>query len=61
MCTHLRRNCHKFPAGFGTTIGHLWDIYGLSVGQMWLVVSSDTTPLPLGCSWVKKGFLYKSP
>ena len=21
----------KLPASFGTTIGHLWDIYGLSV------------------------------
>ena len=21
----------KFPASFGTTIGHLWDIYGTSV------------------------------
>ena len=23
--------CHKFPARFGSTIGDLWDICGLSV------------------------------
>ena len=34
---HFVKSGIKFPAGFGTTIGHLWDICGLSVGFLYRV------------------------
>jgi len=43
----------KFPAGFGSIIGDLWDIYGQLVAIRFLVFSfrfcqRDTEPLPKG-------------
>ncbi|GEM_PF-3162053 len=31
---HFAKSGVKFPASFGTTIGDLWDIFGLSVASL---------------------------